>query len=165
MENAIKPGQKEMNAKVAAIGSHRDTFLKKVIRNRALLFMVLPAFIYYLVFSYLPMAGIVIAFKNFNYRDGIFGSPWSGFENFRFFFIGGKALTVTINTFAFNLVFMAVNTFFDISVAIFLSELRSKHFKKISQSMLFFPYFISWVVVGAFIYNILILSLELSIQC
>lgn len=122
-------------------------------KNRTLLFMILPVALFFLLFSYLPMAGIVLAFKQLDYAKGIFESPWIGFDNFRFFFMSGQAFTVTRNTVLYNLVFIMTGTVFQISLAIFLSELGSKYFKKITQGMMFLPYFISWVVVGAFVYN------------
>ncbi|WP_130838127.1 ABC transporter permease [Lachnoclostridium sp. Marseille-P6806] len=123
-------------------------------RDRVLLMMILPAILYYIIFSYLPMAGTVLAFKNYNYVDGIFGSPWNGLKNFRFLFSGGKIFRVAWNTLAFNTVFIVVNQSLQILTAVFLTEIGSRYFKKISQSVIFLPYFISWVIVGGFIYNL-----------
>ena len=130
-------------------------FLFKVRKYRVLLLMLTPAVLYTLIFSYLPMAGIVLAFKNYNYADGIFRSPWSGFENFRFFFSSGQAFKVTRNTILYNLAFMLVNTVLQLAVAIFLSEIRGRRFKKITQSVMFLPYFISWVIVSVIAFNFL----------
>lgn len=116
--------------------------------------MLLPAAIAVILMCYIPMAGIVLAFKEFNYHDGIFKSPWAGLSNFTYFFQSGKAWSVTRNTILFNIAFLIVNTFFQIMCAIMLSELNRKYFKRVSQSIMFLPYFISWVVVGAFIYNL-----------
>jgi putative aldouronate transport system permease protein len=132
----------------------KNGFIKNIKKNRTLLLMISPAIVYYVIFMYLPMLGICIAFQNFNYVKGVFGSPLVGFENFRFFFITGDARNVTFNTFAYNAVFVSVNTIFEITIAIFLSELSGKYYKKATQTIMFLPYFISWVVVGAFIYNI-----------
>ena len=123
-------------------------------RSRTTLLMLAPATILVFVFSYLPMAGIVLAFKQFNYQQGIFRSPWVGMENFRFFFISGRAASITANTFRYNLTFMVVNTFLKLLFAIILSEMRNRHYKKLTQSVMFFPTFISWVVVGSIAYNI-----------
>lgn len=116
--------------------------------------MIAPAVIYFFVFSYLPMAGIIIAFKNYSYVKGIFGSAWSGLQNFRYLFFTGDIYYVTKNTLFYNSVFLSVNTVLQVLVGIILAELASKSFKKVAQSMIFLPYFISWVVVGAFVYNI-----------
>lgn len=115
--------------------------------------MILPAAIVVILMCYIPMGGIVLAFKEYNYHDGIFGSPWGWFKNFTYFFQSGKAFSVTRNTILYNLAFLLVNTVLQITCAILLSELTGKWFKRITQSVMFFPYFISWVVVGAFVYN------------
>lgn len=116
--------------------------------------MLAPAVIYTLIFSYYPMAGIVMAFKKYNYTGGIWGSPWNGIENFKFFFKSGQAGIVTRNTVLYNLLFIVVGTVTQIAVAVFLTEIHNKRFRKISQSMMFLPYFISWVIVGVMAFNI-----------
>lgn len=129
-------------------------FFKKVYKYRAFLLMLTPAVIYTLLFAYYPMTGIVMAFKKYNYAGGIWGSPWNGLENFKFFFKSGQAGIVTRNTVLYNLLFIAVGTFTQVAVAIFLTEIHNKKFRKISQSMMFLPYFISWVIVGVMAFNI-----------
>ena len=132
-------------------------FLKELKKSRTLLLMLAPAVIIIFIFAYLPMGGMVLAFKQYNYRDGIWGSPWvTGiFDNFRFFFMSGKAFAVTANTFSYNLCFIAVNTFLAVLFAVILSEARGKKFKKVTQSSIFLPYFVSWVIVGTIAYNLL----------
>jgi putative aldouronate transport system permease protein len=117
--------------------------------------MLLPAVIYTLIFSYGPMVGIILAFKKYTYAGGIFKSPWNGFKNFEFFFKSGQAWTVTRNTVLYNLLFIAFNTFLQMTVAILLTELKNKYFRKISQSIMFLPYFISWVIVSVISFNLL----------
>ncbi|WP_312371229.1 ABC transporter permease [Lachnoclostridium sp.] len=129
-------------------------FFKKLYKYRIFLLMLSPAVIYTLIFAYYPMTGIVLAFKKYNYAGGIWGSPWNGLENFKFFFKSGQAGLVTRNTVLYNLVFIAINMITQIAVAIFLTEVRNKHFRKISQSIMFLPYFISWVIVGVMAFNI-----------
>lgn len=87
----------------------KNNFLGKLKRYRVLLLMLLPAVLYVILFNYIPMAGIVLAFKKYNYVDGIFGSPWNGVDNFRFFFKSGQAWKVTRNTFLYNAAFIIVN--------------------------------------------------------
>jgi len=128
--------------------------LKKLRKNRVFLLMLLPAVIYTLVFSYYPMTGIVLAFKKYSYAGGIWGSPWNGIDNFKFFFQSGQAGLVTRNTVLYNALFIVVNTVVQMSVAIFLTEIRSKRYRKVAQSMMFLPYFISWVIVGVISFNI-----------
>ena len=132
----------------------KHPLLQDLKRNRTKWLMLLPAAIAVILMCYIPMTGIVLAFKEFNYHDGIFGSPWAGLSNFTYFFKSGKAWSVTRNTVLYNLAFLSINTLLQVSCAIFLSELRRKNFKRITQSIMFFPYFISWVVVGAFVYNL-----------
>ncbi len=124
-------------------------------RYKILLLMLAPAVLFYLIFAYLPMAGIVIAFKRYDYIGGIFGSAWNGLDNFRFFFESGDAWRVTRNTALYNIAFIVVNNALQIFAAILLFEVGGKWFKKLTQSVLFLPYFISWVVVGAIAYNLL----------
>lgn len=132
-----------------------QSFLGEMRRNWPLYTMFIPIAVYFIIFSYAPMAGIIMAFKDFNYRDGIFGSPWNGFMNFEYFFVSGKAWIVTRNTFLYNIVFLGMYTVFSILTAVLLSEIHRKFFKKITQTLLFLPYFISWVTVSAFVYNFL----------
>ncbi|MCM1044577.1 MAG: ABC transporter permease subunit [Candidatus Gastranaerophilales bacterium] len=129
-------------------------FFKKVYKYRAFLLMLLPSVIYTLVFAYYPMAGVVLAFKKYTYAGGIWGSDWNGLKNFEFFFKSGQAGLVIRNTVLYNIVFICVNTIAQIAVAILLTEIHSKYFRKISQSVMFLPYFISWVIVGVMAFNI-----------
>ncbi len=127
---------------------------KTLIRCRTLLLMLIPALALVIIFSYIPMYGVVVAFKQFNYADGIMGSPWVGFQNFEFFFKSGQWWPVTRNTMLYSAVFLVVNTFLQLVFALILSELTSRWFKKTSQTLMLLPYFISWVVVGAMSYNL-----------
>ena len=129
-------------------------FLKKLYKYRVYLLMLAPAVIYTLVFAYYPMTGVVMAFKKYNYQGGIWGSPWNGIENFKFFFKSGQAALVIRNTVLYNILFIVVGTATQIAVAVFLTEIRNKRFRKVSQSMMFLPYFISWVIVGVMAFNI-----------
>ena len=123
-------------------------------KNHSLFILLAPAVIIVFVMNYIPMAGIVLAFKNFKYNMGIFGSPWVGFENFRFFFMSGTGWNVTLNTITYNLVNLITLQFMAVVLAIFINESRNMLFKKLTQSAIFLPYFISWVVVGMLAFNI-----------
>lgn len=129
-------------------------FFKKVYKYRAFLLMLLPAVIYTLIFSYYPMTGIVLAFKKYTYAGGIWGSAWNGLKNFKFFFQSGQAGLVTRNTVLYNVAFIIVNTVTQIAVAVLLTEIHNKHYRKVTQSIMFLPYFISWVIVGVMAFNI-----------
>jgi len=117
--------------------------------------MLLIPFAYIVIFAYIPMSGLVLAFKDYKYADGMWGSPWVGFANFRFFFISGAAAKVIPMTLAYNFAFITVGMFTQVSFAIILNEVMGKVFKRITQSMMLLPHFISWVVASALIYNIL----------
>ena len=130
-------------------------FWAYVNKHKYLCMMILPILIYFFVFSYLPMFGVVLAFKKYDYALGILKSPFIGWDNFKFFFMSGQAALVTRNTFLYNLVFIFVGNIAQLIVALFLTEIGSKRFRKLAQTCVFFPYFISWVVIGAMLYNIL----------
>lgn len=119
-----------------------------------LLCMLLPALLYVVIFSYIPMFGIVIAFKDYNYNGGILGSPWCGLKNFEYLKISGKLWTLTRNTLLYNLAFIVFGIIFEVGFAVMLSEITKKTFKKIAQAFMFLPYFISWVVVSTIMLNI-----------
>jgi len=116
--------------------------------------MIAPAIIGVILLSYIPTAGIILAFKNYRYDLGIFGSPWAGLNNFKYFFMSGTGLRVTQNTILYNLTNLITSQLLGMTIAIIISEMKGKYFKKISQSIIFLPYFISWIIVGAFVYNI-----------
>lgn len=130
-------------------------FLHRAKKYRVLLLMLLPAMIYTIIFSYIPMSGIVLAFKDYNYADGVFNSPWVGFDKFNFFFQSGQALKVTRNTVLYNAGFIVINLIMQVGVAVLLSEVKGKHFRKVTQSIMFLPYFISWVVVSMIAFGFL----------
>lgn len=123
-------------------------------RNWLLFLMLVPATVYVLIFSYWPMSGVVLAFKDFRTRLGIFGSPWVGWQNFKFLEISGKLGMLTRNTILYNVVFLFLGVVLEAGFAIILNEVVGKKFKKCLQTLMFLPYFISWVVVAAIMYNI-----------
>lgn len=120
--------------------------------------LALPGVLALVLFAYLPMAGIVLVFKDYNFKGGIFNSPWADpiYKNFEFFFNNiSTALRATGLTVMYNILFFVVGTFFSVLIAVMLSEIKGKYFIKVSQSLMFLPYFISWMVVGAILYAIL----------
>jgi putative aldouronate transport system permease protein len=123
--------------------------------NLNLLLMALPGILLLFVFAYMPMFGIIIAFKDYRFNLGIFGSEWVGFENFRFLFGTDAAWRITRNTIVMNLIFITVNTTASLVVAILLNEVFKSRMTKYYQTLLFFPYFISWVVASYFVFGLL----------
>lgn len=115
--------------------------------------MLAPTIIYFIVFHYIPMPGAYIAFVDYNISKGIFGSKFVGLKNFEFLVKNGDLWNITKNTILYNFVFLALGNFMQISFAIMLSESRNKWFKKVSQSIILLPHFMSMVIVGVFAYN------------
>lgn len=141
------------NSQVATI--RKKTFWKKVKDNKTLIFMCLPAIIFFIIFSYCPMPGAYIAFTNFNYKSGIFGSEFVGFDNFKFLVQSGSLWQLTRNTILYNFAFIVLGNILQIFVAILLNEIKNKMFKKVTQTIMFLPYFISAVLVGLLAFNVL----------
>jgi ABC-type polysaccharide transport system, permease component len=123
--------------------------------NLQLLLLALPAILLLFVFSYLPMGGIIIAFKKFRVDLGIFKSPWVGFKNFEFFFSSSDAWRSIRNTLVMNFLFIVVGTVFAVGFALLIFNIRSKRLVKTYQTVAIFPSFLSWVVVGYITYALL----------
>ncbi|WP_026505633.1 ABC transporter permease [Butyrivibrio sp. NC3005] len=124
-------------------------------KYRTLTFMCIPAIVFFFMFSYMPLPGIYVAFVKYNYRKGIFGSKFIGLQNFEFLASSGKLWSLTKNTILFNLAFILLGNLLAVFIAILLNEMKCKWFKKVSQTMMFLPYFISQVLVGVLVYNLL----------
>lgn len=122
-------------------------------KNKVLWLMILPTLLYFIIFHYLSMPGSYIAFTQFNQSKGIFGSDFVGFKNFEFLIRSGDLWRITRNTLLYNIVFIVLGNIIQLIFAIMLSEIQKKWFKKVSQSIILLPYFISMVIVGAFTYN------------
>lgn len=119
-------------------------------RNGPFLLMSLPGIVLVIVFSYLPMPGIIIAFKNFKANLGLWDSAWVGFKNFEFLFATDVAWRITFNTVFLNSIFIATSIVGSLALALLLNEVRTKWLSRFYQSAVFFPYFVSWVIVGLF---------------
>lgn len=133
-------------------------FGREIYRNKALYSMIIPGAIVLLLFNYFPLFGILVAFKNFNFQDGILGSPWASpfFGNFEYLFTTNtSALKVTFNTLFLNALFIIFGVLFQVGLALVFNEIKGKYFKKVTQSLMFLPHFISWIVVGIIAYNLL----------
>ena len=117
--------------------------------------MMIPAFVFFIVFSYIPMAGAYFAFTKYEFRLGYFRSPFIGLGNFAYLFKSGILSQLTIKTLLYNLAFILFGNVAQILCALFLNDLGSKRFVRVSQTIIFLPYFISMVLVGVFAYNLL----------
>ncbi len=119
------------------------------------LVMAMPAVVWLIIFAYIPMAGIIIAFKDYRFDKGILGSAWVGLANFRYLFGTQDAWRITFNTLFLNGIFIATTTVASIAVAILLFQVHRHFMSRFYQATLFLPYFISWVIAGVFVYALL----------
>ena len=135
--------------------------MKEFRKNHQLYFMCIPGLLFLIAFAYIPMAGIWMAFTDYKLLDGVFGSKFVGLHWFKAFFgvttnggakFNGMGLRSVYNTLYINFFGLIFGTIVPITIAICFNELKNKVFKKITQSAMFFPYFLSWVVVGAIIF-------------
>lgn len=117
--------------------------------------MILPGLLYLLINNYLPMFGVIIAFKKMDYSKGIFGSAWCGLDNFKFLFKTRDAWTITRNTICYNVVFFIVGTIFAMVLAIAMNEVYSKRASKTYQTLILLPYLMSWVVISYLVFAFL----------
>lgn len=116
----------------------------------------IPALIYLLIFAYVPMAGIYVVFCDYSFEGGLFGSEFVGWDNFKFFFANVEyALRSARNTIVMNIGSIVLGTIVNISVAIILNEIRNEKYRKLTQTLILFPYFLSWIVVGMIAQGIL----------
>ncbi|KRF42350.1 sugar ABC transporter permease [Paenibacillus sp. Soil787] len=129
----------------------KSSFIQEIRKNHLLYLLTLPAILLIFVFAYLPIFGIVIAFQDYNPIKGIFGSDFVGFKNFRFFLESNEIFKVLFNTVFLNLLFIMCGTIVSVSIAVMFSELKSKKFKVITQTMVTLPNFLSWTVVAMII--------------
>lgn len=130
--------------------------------GRQLNMMTIPVVVWYALFCYLPLFGIVFAFKEFTpvpgeslFRNLFVNSPWVGFRNFSYIFRNPQIRSIILNTLLYNVIFLVAGIVIPVMLAIFLSEVHQKKFKGLVQMSLVLPYFISWVIVGYCVYGFL----------
>lgn len=140
--------------KNTAVGSAKkeNAFFREIREHKILYLMILPTLCYFILFHYVPMVGVYFAFVDFNYADGLFGSPLCGFDNFKTLFQSGILLRLLRNTILYNIAFILIGNMVQLIMAILLSRVVSKWFKKTVQTLSFMPYFVSYVIVAAFSY-------------
>ena len=129
--------------------------LKLMKKYTPLYIMAIPGLVYFLFNNYIPMAGLLIAFKNISFAKGIFKSDWCGLNNFKFLFMTKDALVITRNTVLYNLAFIVIGTSFSVMVAILICGMRNRKFARFSQSVVILPSLISMVVVAVLTYSLL----------
>lgn len=133
----------------------RKVNVKSMQLNFSFLMMVLPGFALVLIFNYLPLAGLCIAFKNIDYAKGIIGSPWCGFDNFMFLFKSPDLPIILRNTFGYNIIGIILGIIVPVALAIGFSQLRNKRFGKAYQTVMMLPHFVSWIIVTYIVYSFL----------
>lgn len=123
-------------------------------KNWQLLMLCVPTLIGLLFFAYIPMGGVIMAFKDYRIGKGIFGSEWNGFDNFRFIFTTSDFTRIIRNTVGYSILFLLVGTFLNVSIALLAFEIDSKRCLKFYQGAMQLPRFLSWVVIGYITYAI-----------
>jgi putative aldouronate transport system permease protein len=141
-----------MKARAEKEKRNKKTIAYELMKNKGLYLMVLPGIIYFLIFNYLPLAGIYYAFVDYKPMAGWFGlkSQFIGIENFRYFFASGSWVKITVNTLFLNALFIFTGILTQLVMAVLLNEIANKWFKKLAQSFMFLPNFLSWAVVSVF---------------
>lgn len=131
--------------------------VKKSTKKQTLMFFLiaLPGIVYLIINNYLPMFGLFLAFKKYNFMKGIFGSDWCGFDNFKFLFSTRDAFVMTRNTILYNLVFIVLGTVMAIFIAILLCELGERIRAKLFQSVLILPNMLSYVIISLIVFALL----------
>src|SRR5690606_13808052 len=124
---------------------------RRLRQNIPYLVMFFPVIVYFLVFKYGPIAGNIVAFKQYNFADGIWGSPWVGFKQFEMLFANPQALQIIRNTLMLSLLQILIGFPFPILLAIMLNEVRSSWFKRSVQTLVYLPHFLSWVIIGGIV--------------
>ena len=139
-----------MKKNTAKVPKQRHGFFAEMRQNFWMYMLMLPAILFAIVFKYIPLCGLTIAFQDFNPIKGIFGSKFVGFDNFRYFFRGSQWFQITFNTLFLNVLFIITGTVVSVALAIMLTELGKSIFVRFNQSVMIFPNFISWAVVAMF---------------
>jgi len=146
-------------SKMRRLKTKKKTFISRFRANRQLLMLSIPGAIWFVLFAYIPMFGVIVAFKKFrlsgNFIKSLIDSEWSGFDNFKFLFYSGDMWIVFRNTISYNIVFIVLGIVLPILVALMLNEIRQKSLAKFYQSSMFLPYFLSWIVVSYFLFTFL----------
>ncbi|MBO9605276.1 MAG: sugar ABC transporter permease [Paenibacillaceae bacterium] len=134
----------------------RIQLFKEYGKNKYLLLMLLPVVVWYLIFSYGPLWGIQLAFKDFRIMDGIGGSPWAGFKHFHYMFTASPDFpTIMRNTVLISLYHIVFGFPAPVVLALLLNELRSRIFTRIAQTITYMPYFFSWVIISSLAITVL----------
>lgn len=148
-ETAIRPAQPQRERKIDR---------KRLKQNIPYFIMFAPIIVYFILLKYAPMGGLIIAFKHYNFADGVFGSPWVGLGQFETLFSNPATLQIIRNTFIISVLALFIGFPFPIILAVLLNEVRRTWFKRWIQTFVYLPHFLSWVIVSGIV--IMIFSME-----
>lgn len=151
--SAMLATDSRLNERRLANGRKKGIF-HELVRNRILFLMLLPTLVFFFINSYIPMVGIYYAFTQFDFNTSLFEAKFVGLQNFRFLWQSGTLTKLTLNTVGYNAAFILFGNVLAIVCAILLNELKGRYFKKIAQSVMFLPYFVSFVILSVIVYNI-----------
>lgn len=135
--------------------AEKRSLIDSIKKRSPLYVMLIPGVLYLIMFNYLPMFGMILSFKKINFRDGILGSAWCGFDNFKYALSSPSLLTALKNTILYNIVFLFIGMALSILLAIMLDLLWGKLSKKVYQTIMIMPYFLSWVIVSYLVFGFL----------
>lgn len=147
--------QDKIESKGLKVKANRKSFSKRLWKQRELILLSIPFVIYILVFNYTPLAGWIIAFQNYRPGFSFFEQEWVGLANFRLLFADPAFLRVIRNTLAMGIINLSLGFFFSIGFAVLLNEVRSRHVKKVVQTVSYLPHFLSWIIVTGIILDVL----------
>jgi putative aldouronate transport system permease protein len=147
--------QRALDSRSVPVKRRKPGLLRELSKNKVLFFMLIPGLLVLLVNNYLPMFGIVIAFKDYNYAKGFWKSDWVGFNNFEYLFNSKTAFLITRNTILYNAAFIIIAATIAVALAIIFNELLNRRMSKLYQSVMFLPYFLSWVVISYLVFALL----------
>ena len=147
----MKKGEKT----AAGMPVKKGRTIKRIRKFLPIYLLALPGLIYLFINNYVPMAGLIVAFKQYSAKRGIWGSKWAGFENFKYLFGTEDALVITRNTLLYNIAFIIIGTIVSVTIAILLSEIRNRKASKFYQSVILLPYLVSWVIISYLVFGFL----------
>ena len=144
-----------MENQVRSANSNSISLIKKIWRQKFLFVLMIPGLIYFFIFHYIPMYGVIISFKNYDIFEGIWGSPWVGLKHFQFFLSLPYFWQVVGTTLKISVLKLLTGFFCPIILALLLNELQAKRFKRVVQTISYLPHFLSWIVISGIIFQLL----------
>ncbi len=147
--------EKTINQRVPTPLTKRNSLKRYIWKKRWLYLMCIPGLVYLILFHYVPMYGIMMAFQNFSFKKGIFGSPFNNFANFQELFGSQIFYRVLRNSLFLSITRLIFSFPVPIILALLINEIRSKVYKRMAQTLMYLPHFLSWVVLGGIVVNML----------